>query len=344
MRSGRFLFWLIMVPVCGSTGLIYAAIFHPPQLMAPVIYAAIIGSAVVAFERGLMFGALQHRIRRLPTLIYVPLAEIAYIALIVCGNAVAGLFLWGTGLVKGTFAEAVLTTPQVLIYALVVSAILVFMIRVRDLIGSDALVSLLIGRYHRPVVEERIFLFIDVIGSTAYAERHGDLAAQNYLGAFFATLADPVRRHGGAIDDYVGDMALVTWPLAKGVSQARCVACVFDIAAGIARDGAEWRKTYGQVPEFRAALHGGPVVTAEIGVDRHKISYFGDCVNTTARIETLCRSLNAPILISSALLDQLPALPPGIRALPLGEHVVKGRDQRLTVLALERAASLMTAA
>jgi adenylate cyclase len=98
------------------------------------------------------------------------------------------------------------------------------------------------------------------------------------------------------------------------------------------------------VPEFRAALHGGPVVTAEIGVDRHKISYFGDCVNATARIETLCRSLNAPILISSALLDQLPGLPPGIRARPLGEHVVKGRDQRLTVLALERAASLMTAA
>ena len=52
-----------------------------------------------------------------------------------------------------------------------------------------------------------------------------------------------------------------------------------------------WRARFGTVPRLRAALHGGSVVTAEVGVDRHKIAYFGDAVNVTSRIEALCRPL-----------------------------------------------------
>src|SRR5260370_41124636 len=86
-------------------------------------------------------------------------------------------------------------------------------LRLKDLIGAEVLLSLLTGRYHNPIAEERVFLFIDVAGSTQFAERFGDLRAQEYLGRFFATLAEPVRRHRGSIDDYVGDLAIVTWPL-----------------------------------------------------------------------------------------------------------------------------------
>ena len=261
-------------------------------------------------------------------------AELTYVALTVVGNAIAGVLLWSAGLTRGTLADAALPTLRVLAFALGCAAVLVFLVRVRDLIGAHAFVSLLTGRYHRPVTEERVFLFVDVIGSTSYAERHGDLRTQAYLGAFFAALAEPVRRNGGSIDDYIGDMALITWPMAKGVKEARCVACVFEFADQIEQDKAAWQRDFGQVPAFRAALHGGSVVTAEIGVDRHKISYFGDCVNTTARLEALCRTLDAPILISSDLLERLPDLSGLIDVRALGEHLVKGRDRRLTVFAL----------
>ena len=103
-------------------------------------------------------------------------------------------------------------------------------------------------------------------------------------------MAEPVRRYGGAINDYIGDMAMLTWPLAAGAQEARCVACVFAFLDAVTRDAETWRRDFGEVPCFRAAFHGGEVVTAEIGVDRHKISYFGDVVNTTGRIEALCRS------------------------------------------------------
>ncbi len=45
----------------------------------------------------------------------------------------------------------------------------------------------------------------------------------------------------------------------------------------------------GQVPRLRAALHGGTIITAEIGIDHHKITYFGDTINTTARLESFAR-------------------------------------------------------
>ena len=67
----------------------------------------------------------------------------------------------------------------------------------------------------------------------------------------------------------------------------------------------------GTVPRLRAALHGGSIVTAEVGVDRHKIAYFGDAVNVTARIESLCRPLGTEILVSDDLLARIARLPAG---------------------------------
>jgi hypothetical protein len=47
----------------------------------------------------------------------------------------------------------------------------------RRVIGGRALNNLLLGRYHQPVREERVFLLIDIKGSTALAERLGDREA-----------------------------------------------------------------------------------------------------------------------------------------------------------------------
>ena len=67
------------------------------------------------------------------------------------------------------------------------SGFIVTVVPVRDLIGAEVFRNMLFGRYHRPLEEERIFLFIDLTGCTAYAQAHGDRQAQTYLGAFLAT-------------------------------------------------------------------------------------------------------------------------------------------------------------
>ena len=193
--------------------------------------------------------------------------------------------------------------------------------------------GLLTGRYRRPVEEERVFLFIDLAGSTAYAEKHGDLRMQEYLGRLFATIADPVMRYRGSIDDYIGDAAVITWPFDRATNNAACIHCVFDILEMIDADATRWQKEFGEVPRLRAALHGGTIVAAEIGLDRHKITYFGDTVNTTARLEGFCKTLGHQVLISTDLARKM-RLPHYVRVEDLGEHAVRGRGHKLGVLSL----------
>nr|WP_128562334.1 adenylate/guanylate cyclase domain-containing protein [Methylobacterium crusticola] len=333
-------FWIGILLLSAGAGLLYDAIFKNGIPLVAAIYGFCTGACALTLERGTLMPGLQARLRRLPTFLYVPIAELAYVGMITLGHAIGGVVVWSTGLSPEPFAEAVIPSLRVLVYALAVSALLVFVVRMRDLIGAEIFVNLLVGRYHKPVEEERIFLFVDVVGSTAYAETHGALKAQAFLSTVFAALAEPVRRCQGSTDDFIGDMALITWPMARGLQDARCVACVFAIRDGLAREAAAWEERFGTVPEIRAALHGGPVVTAEVGVDRHKIAYFGDAVNVTARLEALCRTLDAPVLISGDLLAKLPRMPEGIRARSLGEHAVRGRDRCLAVTALERGARL----
>ena len=339
-------FYALILLAAGGAGLLYNVVFA--QGVSPAsgfLYGLSIGAAALAFDRGLLLAGLQARIRRLPAALYVPAAELAYVAMVMLGHAVGGMVVWSLGLLGGNLADAVRVTPRVLAYALAVSALLVFVIRMRDLIGGEVFINFLIGRYHRPVEEERIFLFLDVVGSTAFAETHGDLRAQEYLSAIFATLAEPVRRAQGSTDDYIGDMAMITWPMERGLKDARCVSCLFAVRDRIAAEAPAWEARFGTVPRLRAALHGGPVVTAEVGIDRHKIAYFGDAVNVTSRIEALCRPLGVETLISEDLLARLPRLPEGIAARSLGAYSLRGRDQRIAVATLERgerAAAAMT--
>jgi len=326
--------WLAIATFVALSGVAYGVAFYPesPRYIG-AIFALFCGMPLLAFERGLLMPRLHSRVRLLPTPAYIPIALLIDAALISIGFAVAGNLLRMIGLTQGSWLDATIPQAEVIIYALSVSALTVLVLRVRDLLGRDVFISLLTGRYRNPVPEERVFLFIDLVGSTAFAEEYGDLRTQQYLGSLFGTFAEQIRRHNGAIDDYIGDAAIITWPLNRGIKDACCVRCIFDILSNIEANSDVWRKVYGQVPRVRAALHGGPVITAEIGVDRHKITYFGDTVNTTARLEGLSKTLGRGVLISSDLAD-LMTMPDGIDAEYLGTHAVKGRGREVGVVAL----------
>ena len=76
------------------------------------------------------------------------------------------------------------------------------------------------------------------------------------------------------------------------------------------------------------------IVTAEIGVGRHKIAYFGDVMNATARLEGLCRETKRSVLISEAVLCRIPVLPDGIEVEAMGQYVLRGLSGETVVHAL----------
>ncbi|MCS3744402.1 adenylate cyclase [Rhizobium sp. BK661] len=334
---GRLSLTSLILVICASaaSGMAYSVFVIGGPGYIGATFATSIFATLLAFEQGFILPELRRRLNGLPTYAFFAGQLTVYIILIFIANAIAGFGLWSFGILPTSLASATLLTGDVLLYALGVSALIIFILRVRDLLGAQIFVSLLLSRYRRPVREERLFLFIDLVGSTAYAERFGDLEAQEYLAAVFKTIAGPVRKYGGMIDDYIGDAVLITWHLKSGTLDAACVRCVFDVFDAIETQADAWQVKFNSVPVLRAALHGGPVVTAEIGEDHHKITYFGDTVNATARLEGLCRTLNEAVLISDELLSRL-VLPPGVCAMPRGEHAVRGRGQLLSVTALQQ--------
>ena len=288
--------WILVICAAAASGLLYSVLVIGGPGYIGATFASTIFAMLLAFEQGFILRKLRRRLDSLPTYAFFVGQLTVYIALIFVANAIAGFGLWSFGILPTSLASATLLTGDVLVYALAVSALIIFILRVRDLLGSQIFVSLLLSRYRRPVQEDRLFLFIDLVGSTGYAERFGDMRAQEYLAAVFKTIA--------------GHDAI-------------------DMQADV------WQARFNSVPMLRAALHGGPVVTAEIGEDHHKITYFGDTVNATARLEGLCRSLNERVLISDELLLRL-MLPANILGVSRGEHAVRGRGQLLSVTALQR--------
>jgi adenylate cyclase len=78
------------------------------------------------------------------------------------------------------------------------------------MLGPGTLVNLLLGRYHRPVAEDRIFMFLDLNDSTTIAAALGPLRFHDFKNDFFYDIAEPVLETRGQIYQYVGDEVVVT--------------------------------------------------------------------------------------------------------------------------------------
>jgi len=168
--------------------------------------------------------------------------------------------------------------------ALIISLFSNFMDELHRKLGRDAIYNLILGKYHQVKQEERLFLFIDLNHSTDIAEEMGELEYSHFLQDYFYDISEPIARYFGRIYQYVGDEAVVTWPLKKGVKFSVCIRCFFAIQKQIRRYSAYYEKRYGKVPGFKAALHGGTIVVSEVGKYKSEIAYHGDALNTTARI------------------------------------------------------------
>ena len=216
-------------------------------------------------------------------------------------------------------------------------------LQMRRVIGGRALTNLMLGRYHRPVRETRVFMLVDIKGSTALAERCGDKRAHAVIASLFFDIDQPILEHGAEVYSYVGDGLIASWPLAEGVRDACCLLrCLEAILATLAAPHGHYRRAFGVMPEVRILLHAGPVVAGECSDAKLSIVYLGDTLNTAARIEETAKTLGHDVLISDNLLARLD-LPRSLRADPLGAISLRGRAQPIVLHALRPAATMVEA-
>ena len=228
-------------------------------------------------------------------------------------------------------------TEHHLLYALpffaVVALTMQFVVQMNRIIGANVLGYFMAGVYHRPTAEERIFLFLDLEGSTQLAERLGSGRYFELLRRCMDDLTDPILQTEGEIYQYAGDEVVITWPMETGVRAANCLRCYFGVRQAIERGASEYDRDFGAVPRFRGGLHGGTVTAGEIGDVRKQIVFVGDILNTAARLEEHAKRAGLDLVASQALLDRV-QLPWGIEAGHCGELALRGKESRVVAYSL----------
>lgn len=170
--------------------------------------------------------------------------------------------------------------------------------RVRDLfgryVGSEVARKAL---EEKPTLggEDRLVavLFVDVIGSTNFAEENPPEVVVRELNAFFERVVDCVHRNKGIINKFQGDAALAVFgaPLPLDDTAGHALAAARELREELL----ELRLTAG------IGVAAGHVVAGHIGArDRFEYTVIGDAVNQAARITELAKDTPGRVLATAA--------------------------------------------
>ena len=289
---------------------------------------AVIASILTSFDGFVLRGPLGAPLRRAPFSIHVAIRTGIYLIVILFGLKF-GSYLFPSPGERGVESVDVLVS-------LATAFVFAFIQDVNSLLGQNVLINFITGRYYTPRVESRVFLLIDMEGSTGFAERLGPLAFHRLVKRFINDLTQPIVATRGEIHRYIGDELIATWKLDEGIADGRCVAACFAAIDQLARRAPDYRREFGAAVTVRAGLHCGPVVTGEMGSVKREIVFLGDTVNTAARIQELCRETGDRVIASADLIDRL-ELPRGIAKRSLGDLRLRGKGADLALYALTKA-------
>jgi len=338
LQRMRFALFLRTVAVSTAIGAVYGFARSKDEIsplansLLGVADGLLIGGSIATIEIFLLReGSSLKRLLRLPFIALVALKTLVYGAIAVA--VITATTRIGAPLGAGTEIATVG-------FSLAVTAIFVITLQAASLIGRRTFRDLVLGRYRQPRPERRFFLFVDVIGSSAIAERLGALQVHRFLSAVISALAEPVAACGGEIYQYVGDEIVVTWLEADGTGreaqEALPLRCYSEMQSALAAAAPEFRERFGVEPALRAALHLGEVITGEVGEQRRAIVFHGDVMNATSRLEQATRELGCQFIVSADALQAL-GRPPGFAYRDLGALALRGRKEPLSAWAVEPA-------
>ncbi|MBL7859012.1 MAG: hypothetical protein JNM57_15075 [Cyclobacteriaceae bacterium] len=167
--------------------------------------------------------------------------------------------------------------------------------------GPGELFNFIIGKYHKPKREHRIFLTIDLQNSTGIAENLGELKYHEFLKRYFYDLTYSIAANQGQIYRYVGDQIMISWLLSVGLKNNHALQCFFNAQEFMIAHENFYVQHFGIAPKFRGVLDMGEVLTAEIGLDKQQTVFYGDVMHRMPAIEKICKDKQQDILLSEYL-------------------------------------------
>jgi adenylate cyclase len=119
-------------------------------------------------------------------------------------------------------------------------------------------------------------------------------------------MSELVFSHQGSIDKFLGDclMAVFGPPITSSLDVTNAAMCALEIVERIS----QWndQNTLSMPVRVAIGIHYGDVVQGDIGSDKRlDFTVIGDTVNLASRVEAYCRTLNATVLVTDALMEAL---------------------------------------
>jgi adenylate cyclase len=168
-------------------------------------------------------------------------------------------------------------------------------------------------------VREIAALFVDLVGSTRLAAERPPHEVVALLNRFFAIVVDVVGRHGGWVNKFEGDAALVVFgaPVAQEACASSALAAARELDERLRRE----------LPSVGAGIgvSAGPALAGNVGAE-HRLEYtvIGDPVNEAARLCDLAKRRPERVVACESIVSRA-AGEETARWASDGEIVLRGR-------------------
>ncbi len=155
---------------------------------------------------------------------------------------------------------------------------------------------------------EASVMFADIRDFTALSEQMSPEQVVELLNEYFEDMVQEITATDGVPDKFMGDGLMAIWGVPSADQNHAQKACHAGIAMlsrlNIINENRKNRNL--PIISIGIGIHSGKVIAGNIG-SRKKMEYtvIGDTVNTSSRLEGLCKTLQAELLISGEVFQQL---------------------------------------
>ena len=168
-------------------------------------------------------------------------------------------------------------------------------------------------------------MFADIRSFTMYAEQHEAEDVVELLNSYFASIFGPISRHGGIVNQIIGDglMALFGTLQKRGDHRVEAVLTAIEMVNVLKEFNQKRVEENKATIKIGIGIASGRVIAGYAGT-QHRATYtcIGDAVNLAARIENHTKVVGSPILIDA---ETRASLPKAMQVDPLGEVLFKGK-------------------
>ena len=182
-------------------------------------------------------------------------------------------------------------------------------------------------------------LFTDIRDFTRMSKGMDAEDLAEFLSEFRGRMSAAIFECGGTLDKFIGDAIMATFGTPRpssiaGQDAGNALRAARGMLVALDEFNRE-REARGQVAvHIGIGLHAGEAFAGNVGTaERLEFTVIGDAVNTASRIESLCKKLNAALLISDSVYEQA-GRPEDAEKMPRVR--VKGKEEPLQVYRVAR--------